>query len=52
MPRTHGNKVHILETGINRGNCILIVFHLHRCSKQNILEANYGNLARSVTLTF
>ena len=37
---------------INRGNCILIVFHLYRCSKQNILEANYGNLARSVTLTF
>ena len=40
---------------INRGNRILIVFHLHSCSKQclsKILKANYGNLARFVTLTF
>ena len=38
---------------INRGNRILIVFHLHCCSKQNlskILIANVANLARFVAL--
>ena len=37
---------------INRGNCILFVFHLYCCSKHKlstILIANAANLARFVT---
>ena len=40
---------------INRGNRILIVFHLYCCSKHNwslILIANVANIARLAMLTF
>ena len=42
-------------TVINRGNRILILFHLYRCSKHKlstILVENVANFSRVVTLTY